>query len=133
MATTQLEFKITPYFGGAATFDGAVTPASVVPTTVKLRKTDASQASPNAAGYTLASVEGWLYSTSATEAMVGLFYWYCEDAGSSTIADGYIHFDADDTATYLGAVDAASAFAGRKTSTRTKTTATETTLVEVLS
>lgn len=133
MATTVLEFKIAPYFGGTATFDGAVTPAAVVPTKVFVRATSGGQATPSASGYTLASVTGWLYSTSATEALVGSFYWHCEDADSATIADGYIHIDADDTGTYRGAADEASAFSGRKASTRTKTSATETTLVEVLS
>lgn len=133
MASTPLNFQITPIRGGAVTFDGAVTPVAVVPTTVFLRKTDAAQVDPNASGYALSSVAGWLYSCTVSDAIVGIYYWYAVDADENIIADGYVYIAADDTATYRAAPDYASCFAGRSNTTRTKVSATETTLVETIS
>ena len=100
MAATPLEFRIKPYRGGSATADGAVTPIVVVPTKVFLAKTDGSQVTPNALGYALSLVAGWLYTASVSEALVGIYYWYVEDADTNIIADGYLDVWANDTNTY---------------------------------
>lgn len=132
MATTPLNFQVIPYRGGAATFDGAVTPLAATPTVVKLVKSEASQEDP-AASYALSNVAGWLYTAAAvTEALVGAYYWYAEDASENILADGFVHIDADDTATYWGAKDKASAFAGRRIATRTVVSDTAAMLTEGL-
>lgn len=104
MATTPANFSITPYWGGLAKVGGNVSPVAATPATVKLVKTDVSQVSPNASGYTLTLSEGWLYTASIADALAGVYYWYAETSDPQVIAHGYI-FLADTTITRFASLD----------------------------
>lgn len=103
MAATTAEFNISPYFGGSAVASGAVTPFTVIPTNVFLSITFVGQVAPPGP-YSLAQITKGLYAAVVNDALVGIYYWYCEDENNSIIASGYIDL-LDDTSNYRASKD----------------------------
>lgn len=68
---------------------------------ILLRTTAAGQVTPDANGYTVTAGTGWDYTSTVSDAVVGIYGVDVYDALDQLIGSGYVRIEADDTNTYI--------------------------------